>query len=92
VWIVDVGTAKARPHLVLSVPTDPRSRAPVTVVTRGRGTRFEVNVPIAFLKPGVFDAGQVETVAQARLIRHLGNLDATELTQIEEAVREWLGL
>ena len=96
VWAVDMGlTARIRPCLVLSAPADPKSRAPVTVVphsTRGRGARFEVDAPTSFLKPGAFDAQQVETVARARLIRHLGDLDATELTQVEDAVRKWLGL
>lgn len=96
VWIVDLGmAAKVRPCLVLSVPTDPQDRVLVTVVphtTSVQGTRFEVDVPTPFLKPGVFDAQQVVTVAQARLIRWIGDLATDELALVEDAVRRWLGL
>src|SRR6266536_2885096 len=80
VWIVDLGlAAKVRPCLVLSVPTDPQDRVLVTVIphtTSVQGTRFEVDVKAAFLKPGVFDAQQVLTVPQVKLIRKLGDLTA----------------
>lgn len=97
VWIVDLGmAAKVRPCLVLSVPTDPQDRVLVTVVphtTSVQGTRFEVDVPARFPKAGgVFDAQQVVTVAQTRLIRRLGDLDPAGLAVVEDAVRRWLGL
>jgi mRNA interferase MazF len=96
VWIVDLGmAAKVRPCSVLSVRADPQDRVLVTVVphtTSVQGTRFEVNIPASFLKAGVFDAQQVVTVAQARLIRHIGDLTPAELAQVEDAVRRWLGL
>jgi mRNA interferase MazF len=96
VWIVDLGLAgKVRPCLVLSVPTDPQDRVLVTVVahtTSVAGTRFEVKVQASFLKPGVFDAQQILTVPQAKLVRKLGDLTADQLTLVEEAVRRWLGL
>ena len=96
VWIVDLGlAAKVRPCLVLSVPTDPQDRVLVTVVpdtTSVQGTRFEVDIPVPFLHPGVFDAQQVVTVAQARLIRWLGDLTPDELALVDDAVRLWLGL
>jgi mRNA interferase MazF len=43
-----------------------------------------VDIPASFLKPGVFDAQQVVTVALARLIRCIGDLDATEMARAEE--------
>ena len=97
VWLVDLGmTAKTRPCLVLSVPPDPQDRVLVTVVPRTtslHGTRFEVDVPARFLKPGgAFDAQQVATVACTRLIRRLGDLDPAGLATVEDAVRRWLGL
>lgn len=96
IWMADLGmAAKVRPCLVLSVPTEPVDRVLVTVVphtTSVQGTRFEVEIPASFLKPGVFDAQQVITIAQARLIRCIGDVDAAEMAQIEEAVRRWLGL
>src|SRR5438105_10693675 len=95
VWIVDLGmAAKVRPCLILSVPTDPQDRVLVTVVphtTSVQGTRFEVNVSAPFLKLGVFDAQQVLTVPQVKLVRRLGNLAPDQLTLVEDAVRRWLG-
>jgi mRNA interferase MazF len=97
VWIVDLGmVAKVRPCLVLSVPTDPQDRVLVTLVphtTSVQGTRFEVAVQASFLhNGGVFDAQQVVTVPQVKLIRKLGHLPPDQLALVEEAVRRWLGL
>jgi mRNA interferase MazF len=96
VWIVDLGmAAKVRPCLVLSIPTDPQDRVLVTVVahtTSVQGTRFEVSVHVPFLKPGVFDAQQVLTVPQVKMVRKLGDLNADQLTMVEDAVRRWLAL
>jgi mRNA interferase MazF len=79
VWIVDLGmVAKVRLCLVMSVPTDPQDRVLVTLVphtTLVQGTRFEVAVQAKFLHPnGVFDAQQIVTVPQAKLIRKPGDL------------------
>ena len=57
-----------------------------------QGTRFEVHISARFLKSGVFDAQQIGSVAQARLIRRIGDLTPSQLTQVEVAVKEWLGL
>jgi mRNA interferase MazF len=87
--------AKVRPCLVLSIPTDPQDRVLVTVVphtTSVQGTRFEVAASAKFLKPGVFDAQQIATVAQTRLVRRLGRLGSAELASVEAAVRRWLEL
>jgi mRNA interferase MazF len=87
--------AKVRPCAILSVPTDPQDRVLVTVVahtTSLQGTRFEVNVKARFLKPGAFDAQQVLTVPQAKLVRKLGDLPADQFALVEDAVRRWLGL
>jgi mRNA interferase MazF len=97
VWIVDLGmAAKVRPCLVLSVPTDPQDRTLVTLVphtTSIQGTRFEVAVQARFLRPGgVFDAQQIVTVPQAKLVRRLGDLPPDQVALVEEAVRRWLGL
>lgn len=96
VWIVDLGmAAKVRPCLVLSVPTAPQDRVLVTVVahtTSVLGSRFEVNIRPPFLQSGVFDAQQVLTVPQVKLVRKLGDLKPDELAVVEEAVRRWLNL
>jgi mRNA interferase MazF len=97
VWIVDLGlVAKVRPCLVLSVATDPQDRVLVTLVpltTSVQGTRFEVAVQAKFLHGGgVFDAQQVVTVPQVKLVRKLGDLPPDQLALVEEAVRRWLAL
>jgi mRNA interferase MazF len=96
VWIVDLGmAAKVRPCLILSIPTTPQDRVLVTVIphtTSVQGTRFEVDIPASFLKSGAFDVQQVATVAQARLIKHIGDLDPAEVALVEDALRFWLGL
>jgi mRNA interferase MazF len=96
VWIVDLGmAAKVRPCLVLSVPTDPQDRTLVTLVphtTSVQGTRFEVPVQAKFLQTGVFDAQQIVTAPQVKLIRKPGDLPPDQLALVEEAVRRWLGL
>jgi mRNA interferase MazF len=61
--------------------------------TSVQGTRFEVAVQAAFLHAGgVFDAQQVLTVPQVKLVRKLGDLPPDQLALIEEAVCRWLGL
>ena len=96
VWMVDLGlAAKVRSCLILSVATDPQDRVLVTIVahtTSLQGTRFEVDVKTRFLKPGAFDAQQVLTIPQAKLVRKLGDLKADQLAAVEAAVRQWLGL
>ena len=97
VWIVDLGlAAKVRPCLVLSVPTDPQDRVLVTLVphtTSIRGTRFGVAVHARFLHgSGVFDAQQLVSVPQVKLVKKLGDPPPDQLTLVEEAVRRWLNL
>jgi mRNA interferase MazF len=76
VWLCDLGmVAKIRPCLVLSILPDAGDRALVALVphtTSVRGTRFEVAISKAFLKPGAFDPQALVTVAPPRLIRKLG--------------------
>jgi mRNA interferase MazF len=96
VWLVDLGyAAKTRSCLVLSAPPLDTERALVTLVphtTSRWGTRFEVDIPVPFLHPGVFDAQNPTTVSLAKLRKKLGDLANNELTAVEAAVRSWLGL
>ena len=96
VWLVDLGlAAKVRPALVFSVPIGDADRALVTLVphtTSLRGSRFEVPVPVPFLRPGGFDAQSLVTVPVVRLIRRLGRLNKQQLAEVEARVCAWLGL
>lgn len=58
VWLVDLGyVAKVRPCLVISIPALDQDRALATLVphtTSPRGSRFEVQVKVRFLREGAF--------------------------------------
>ncbi len=90
VWLVDLGyAAKTRPCVVLSIPPMDTDRALVTVIphtTSLRGTRFEVSIPMSFLRYGVFDAQNPTTVPLAKFIRKLGDLTPAQLASVENAV------
>ena len=96
VWLVDLGmAAKVRPALVLSQPPGDADRALVTLVphtTALRGTAFEASLRLRFLKPGAFDAQSLVSVPLAKLIRPLGKLSSSELSQVAAAVARWLGI
>ncbi len=96
VWLVDLGmTAKVRPALILSVPSSDADRALVTLVphtTSVRQSAFETALQLGFLKSGAFDAQGLVTVPPVRLLRRLGKLSDTQLSQVETCVRAWLGL
>jgi mRNA interferase MazF len=96
VWLVDLGmTAKVRPGLVVSIPSDDVDRALVTPVphtTSVRGSRFEAAVQVGFLKAGAFDTQSVVTIPHARLLHVLGKLNTTQLGAVEAVLRTWLGL
>jgi mRNA interferase MazF len=96
VWLVDLGlAAKVRPALVVSIPSEDRDRALVTIVphtTAVRGTRFETAIATPFLKPGAFDVQQLLTIPEAKLIRRLGGLTLPQMELVETALRSWLAL
>ncbi|MBW4690192.1 MAG: type II toxin-antitoxin system PemK/MazF family toxin [Lyngbya sp. HA4199-MV5] len=96
VWLVDLGyVAKVRPCLVISIPVLDRDRALVTLVphtTRARGSRFEVDTGVKFLRAGVFDAQNLVTIPYVKLIKKLGVLSSEQLPQVEDVVCLWLGL
>jgi len=94
--LVDLGlAAKVRPCLVLSIPFEDQDRALTTVLphtTSPRGSRFEVQIKTSFLRPGVFDAQNHITIPHAKLIRKIGILSKTQLTEIAKSVKSWLAL
>ena len=96
IWLVDLGyAAKVRPCLVISIPALDQDRALSTLVphtTSSRGSRFETNIKVRFLREGAFDAQNLVTTPHAKLIRRLGLLSSEQLTAVEDRVRFWLGL
>ena len=96
VWLVHLGmVAKVRLCLVLSVPADDENdRVLATLVphtTSARGSRFEVASNVRFLKAGMFDAQDLFTVPNVKLIRVLGVLRDDQLVDVESAVKRRLG-
>ena len=91
IWIVDLGfAAKTRPCVAISITASDDDRALVTVVphtTSARGSRFEVDVKMPYLLPGVFDAQNLITIPHAKFIRRLGTLPSTQLEYVMAAVR-----
>lgn len=94
VWLVDLGMAeKVRPALVLSGACTDLNRDLITVVphtTTLRGSRFEISIPMPFLKAGAFLAQSPATVPSPRGVKRLGNLRAQDVRRIEKALLEWL--
>lgn len=94
--MVDLGlAAKVRPCMVLSVPLEESDRSLVTVVphtTALRQSRFEVAVPVRFLRPGAFDAQGIVTVPTVRLMNRLGVLTSDQIYSVEKGVCAWLGI
>lgn len=95
VWLVDLGyAAKVRPCLVISIPALDQDRALSTLphTTSSRGSRFEIELNVRFLREGVFDSQNLVTVPHAKLIRRLGLLSSEQFVTVEDRVRFWLGL
>jgi mRNA interferase MazF len=73
VWLADLGmAAKARPCLVMSVPTAETDRALVTLVphtTSTRGSRFEMPTNNKFFRSGAIDAQNLITIPAVKLDR-----------------------
>lgn len=95
VWLVDLGyAAKVRPCLVISIPALMQDRALATLIphtTSPRGSRFEIDVKVRFLKLGAFDVQNLITIPHAKLLRKLGELDSEQLSKIEDVLLSWLG-
>ena len=95
VWLVDLGyTAKVRPCLVVSIPALDRDQALTTLIphtTSSRGSRFEVNLDVRFLRSGAFDVQNIITIPHAKLIHKLGSLMPEQLVEVEEIILFWLG-
>ncbi len=55
-------------------------------------SRFEVAVPLRFLRPGAFDAQGIVTVPTVRLMNRLGTLTSDQVRSVEKGVCAWLGI
>ena len=94
-WLFDLGMAeKVRPVLVVSTGLGDLDRALVTVVphtTSLRGSRYEIAIPVAFLKPCAFLVQDVSTYPSVRAIRKLGVLRSEQFAAVYTGLLKWLG-
>ena len=94
IWLVDLGMVeKVRPALILSGPAGVTDRDLITVIphtTTLRGSRFEIHIPMPFLKPGAFLAQSPATVPMPRAEKRLGRITEAQVRQIEDSLLEWL--
>jgi mRNA interferase MazF len=84
---------KVRPALILSGPCSATDRDVITIIphtTTLRGSRFEINIPLPFLKPGAFVAQSPATVPTPRADKFLGRMSEAHVRHIEDALLEWL--
>lgn len=95
VWLLDLGMVeKVRPALIVSVGYGDLDRALITVVphtTSLRGSRYEVVVPVSFLKSGAFLVQNVATYPVVRAIRRLGVLRKEQFDLVGTGMLDWLG-
>jgi mRNA interferase MazF len=96
IWLVDLGMVeKIRPALVLSGVCADSDRDLITVIphtTTLRGSRFEIAVPMPFLKPGAFLAQSPATVPAPRSLKCLGRMQPADVSRIETALLSWLAI
>ena len=87
-------TEKVRPALVISVPFGDLDRALITIVphtTSLRGSPFEIQANVPFLKPGAFLVQGIATYPTVRAMRKLGVLRPEQFDVVFEGVLRWLG-
>ena len=96
VWMIDFGmAAKVRPALLLTGEPATDELDLVTVLlhtTSLRGSRWELNIPKPFLKPGAFHLQQAQTISTAKLERRLGVLTTEEMDRVRNALKNRLGI
>ena len=94
VWLVDLGMVeKVRPALILSGACGATERDVLTIIphtTTLRGSRFEIHIPLPFLKPGAILAQSPATVPAPRAEKFLGRMTEAQVRQIEDALLEWM--
>jgi len=85
---------KVRPALVVSIAYGDADRALITIVphtTALRGSPFEIDVKVPFLKPGAFLVQNVATYPNVRALRKLGALRPDQFDLVFAGLMRWLG-
>ena len=96
VWMMDLGiAAKVRPCLLLTDFPAADELALVTIVphtTALRGNRWEIRVPLPYLREGAFHLQQIQSVPISALVRRLGVLSDANYELILNKLTERLSL
>jgi mRNA interferase MazF len=96
VWLVDLGmAAKVRPAVIFSIPFHANERALYAIVphtTALRGGRFEVAIEVPWLERGAFDTQGLCNIPGAVCVRKLGALNQSQMDQLAQAIKLWLGI
>ncbi len=96
IWLVDLGiTAKVRPCVLLSdYPADDELALLLIIphTTSVRGNRWELAIPLPFLREGAFHLQQIQPVSLARLERKLGEMPPAQLADLRAAILRLLRL
>jgi len=95
VWLFDLGMAgKVRLALIVSVAYSDLDRALLTIVphtTSLRDSQYEIDLTVAFLKPGAFLVQNIATYPNVRAIRKLGVLRKDQFDLVFAGLLRWLG-
>jgi len=96
IWMTDLGiAAKARPCLLLTDFPAAEELALITIVphtTALRGNRWEIVLPLNYLRAGAFHLQQIQSVPITTLMRRLGVLSDTEYNLILDKLAERLSI
>ena len=86
---------KVRPCLVVSIPAeDDNDRVLTTLVPHTTSTReshSEVVSRVRLLKTVAFDAPNLVTIPNVKLMRCLGTLPSDQMAEVELTIKRWLG-
>lgn len=96
IWMMDLGlAAKVRPCLLLTDFPAVDELALVTIIphtTALRGNRWEISMPLPYLRDGAFHLQQVQSVPISALVRRLGVLSDAHYELILNKLAERLSL
>jgi mRNA interferase MazF len=96
VWMMDLGiAAKIRPCLLLTDFPQADELALVTLIphtTALRGNRWELALPLSYLREGAFHLQQIQSVPINALMRRLGILSDADYNQVLDKLAERLSI
>jgi mRNA-degrading endonuclease toxin of MazEF toxin-antitoxin module len=98
VWFAELGMVeKSRPLLVLAFPSNEDARAlvvvaPLTSPIRGMRGEVDLGKPRWLPKPSAVNVQGLASFDRRKLTRRMGELNATQMTEVKSALRDLLNL